>query len=150
MQFHKGSTTISIFYPSIFRPRSIETAVQEEFIYKVENEIKKLIAWITRQSSSQDYDQWSEYIHELNQNSVFRLTSLIFLDFHQGWATHNRIGINCSFRNLFSFSLQSLRYIFATEQRNQIIFPCWLFFTFHVFSLWSLSWFTALQVSKLS
>ena len=42
MQFHKGSTTISIFYPSIFRPRSIETAVQEEFIYKVENEIKKI------------------------------------------------------------------------------------------------------------
>ena len=70
MQFRKGSTTISTFYPSIFRPPSIETAVQEEFIHKVENEIKNLISWITWQSSSQDYDQWSEYIHELYQNSV--------------------------------------------------------------------------------
>ena len=149
MQFHKGSTTSSIFYPSIFRPRSIETAVQEEFIYKVENEIKNLISWITWQSSSQDYDQWSEYIHEFYQNSVFHLISLIFLDFHQGWVTHNNIGVNCSllsFRNLFSFSLQSLR----QSKEIQLFFPCWLFFTFHVFSLWSLSWFTALQVSKLS
>lgn len=43
----KISATISVFYPFIFRPRSIETAVQEEFIYEVENEIKKIITWIT-------------------------------------------------------------------------------------------------------
>ena len=135
MQFHKGSTTSSIFYPSIFRPRSIETAVQEEFIYKVENEIKNLISWITWQSSSQDYDQWSEYIQELYHNSVFRLISLIFLDFHQGWVTHNRIGVNCFFRNLFSFSLQSFAiYLCNRAKKSNYFFPVDFFslFTFSV------------------
>ena len=78
---------------------------------------------------------FSDYIHELYQNSVFRLTSLIFLDFHQGWATHNRIGVNCFFRNLFSFSLQSFAiYLCNRAKKSNYFFPVDFFslFTFSV------------------